>query len=80
MAQATGSDSTKTNTSHTRRIELLRKVLDGPLIQTLVPAKPAVIEMGTLGKSRYKTAALKWLKQKYKEEPRLFPHWHLVHP
>ena len=50
MAQATGSDSTKTNTGNTRRAELLWKVLEGPLIQTLAPVKPAVIEMGTMGK------------------------------
>jgi len=31
-------------------------------------------------KSLYKKAAVKWLKQKYKEKPRLFPHWQLVHP
>jgi hypothetical protein len=30
-------------------------------------------------KGLYKTA-VKWLKQKYKEKPRLFPHWQLVHP
>jgi len=31
-------------------------------------------------KGLYKTAAIKWLKQKYPEQPRLFPHWQLVHP
>lgn len=31
-------------------------------------------------KGLYKKAAIKWLKQKYKEQPRLFPHWRLVHP
>ena len=31
-------------------------------------------------KNLYKKPALKWLKQKYKEKPRLFPHWQLVHP
>jgi RNA-directed DNA polymerase len=31
-------------------------------------------------KNLYKTAAVKWLKLKYKEKPRLFPHWQLVHP
>jgi group II intron reverse transcriptase/maturase len=31
-------------------------------------------------KNLYKKAAVKWLKQKYKEKPRLFPHWQLVHP
>lgn len=31
-------------------------------------------------KGLYKKAAIKWLKQKYKEQPRLFPHWQLVHP
>ena len=31
-------------------------------------------------KGLYKTAAIKWLKQKYKEQPRLFAHWQLVHP
>ena len=31
-------------------------------------------------KGLYKKAAINWLKQKYKEKPRLFPHWQLVHP
>jgi Group II intron, maturase-specific domain len=31
-------------------------------------------------KGLYKKADIKWLKQKYKEKPRLFPHWQLVHP
>jgi RNA-directed DNA polymerase len=31
-------------------------------------------------KGLYKKAAVRWLKQKYKEQPRLFPHWQLVHP
>jgi len=31
-------------------------------------------------KGLYKTAAIKWLKLQYKEKPRLFPHWQLVHP
>ena len=31
-------------------------------------------------KGLYKMAAVKWLRQKYKEQPRLFPHWQLVHP
>jgi len=31
-------------------------------------------------KGLYRKAAVKWLKQKYKEKPRLFPHWQLVHP
>ncbi len=31
-------------------------------------------------KGLYRKAAIKWLKQKYKEQPRLFPHWQLVHP
>ena len=31
-------------------------------------------------KGLYKRAAIKWLKQKYKEKPRLFPHWQLVCP
>ena len=50
MAQAIGGNSTKTNTGNTRRAELLWKVLDDTLIQTLAPVKPAVIEMGTMGK------------------------------
>lgn len=31
-------------------------------------------------KGLYKMAAIKWLQLKYKEQPRLFPHWQLVHP
>lgn len=31
-------------------------------------------------KGLYRKAAIKWLKQKYKEQPCLFPHWRLVHP
>jgi RNA-directed DNA polymerase len=31
-------------------------------------------------KNLYKKAAVKWLKLKYNEKPRLFPHWQLVHP
>ncbi len=31
-------------------------------------------------KGLYKKAAVKWLQQKYKDKPRLFPHWQLVHP
>lgn len=31
-------------------------------------------------KGLYVKAAIKWLKQKYKATPRLFPHWQLVHP
>ena len=31
-------------------------------------------------KGLYKKASIKWLQQKYKMHPRLFPHWQLVHP
>jgi RNA-directed DNA polymerase len=31
-------------------------------------------------KGLYVKAAIKWLKQKYKATPRLFPHWQLAHP
>jgi len=31
-------------------------------------------------KGLYEKAAIRWLKQKYKATPRLFPHWQLVHP
>jgi group II intron reverse transcriptase/maturase len=31
-------------------------------------------------KGLYKMASIKWLKNKYKELPGLFPHWKLVHP
>jgi RNA-directed DNA polymerase len=31
-------------------------------------------------KRLYKKASLKWLQAQYKSNPRLFPHWELVHP
>ena len=31
-------------------------------------------------KGLYKKASVIWLRKKYKENPRLFPHWELVHP
>lgn len=31
-------------------------------------------------KGLYKHAAIRWLKQQYKENPGLFPHWRFVHP
>ncbi|SMO78025.1 group II intron reverse transcriptase/maturase [Solitalea koreensis] len=31
-------------------------------------------------KGLYKYDSIKWLKQKYKTSPQLFPHWQLVHP
>ena len=31
-------------------------------------------------KGLYKYASVKWLKQKYKDNPHLFLHWQLVHP
>lgn len=31
-------------------------------------------------KGLYKYASIRWLRQKYKDKPRLFPHWELVHP
>ena len=31
-------------------------------------------------KGLYKKASIKWLHEKYKMHPRLFPHWQLVHP
>jgi RNA-directed DNA polymerase len=31
-------------------------------------------------KGLYKMASLRWLQNKYKEQPSLFPHWKLVHP
>ena len=31
-------------------------------------------------KGLYKYAAVKWLKEKYRQSPALFPHWKLVHP
>lgn len=31
-------------------------------------------------KGLYKYASIRWLKQKYKDKPRLFPHWEVVHP
>ena len=31
-------------------------------------------------KGMYKKAALRWLRKKYRESPRLFPHWELLYP
>jgi RNA-directed DNA polymerase len=31
-------------------------------------------------KGLYKYASIRWLKQKYKEKPDLFPHWQFVNP
>ena len=31
-------------------------------------------------KGLYKKAALRWLRNKYRQNPRLFPHWELVYP
>jgi len=31
-------------------------------------------------KGLYKMAAVRWLRKKYRENPRLFPHWELVYP
>jgi len=31
-------------------------------------------------KGLYKMSSVKWLRKKYKENPRLFPHWELVYP
>jgi RNA-directed DNA polymerase len=31
-------------------------------------------------KGLYKRAAVKWLRQQYRESPGLFPHWRFVHP
>ena len=31
-------------------------------------------------KGLYKYASIRWLKRQYKDKPRLFPHWELVHP
>lgn len=31
-------------------------------------------------KGLYKKASIRWLKEKYKEQPNLFPHWKLVRP
>jgi RNA-directed DNA polymerase len=31
-------------------------------------------------KGLYEHAAIRWLKQQYKENPNLFPHWRFVHP
>ena len=31
-------------------------------------------------KGMYKKAAILWLRKKYREQPRLFPHWELVNP
>jgi hypothetical protein len=31
-------------------------------------------------KGMYEYAAIRWLKQQYKETPNLFPHWRFVHP
>jgi len=31
-------------------------------------------------KGLYKFASIRWLQKKYKEKPRLFPHWSLVYP
>jgi len=64
MAQAIGVNSTKTNTSNTRRAELLWHVLDDTHVQALVSVKPAFINVGTMGKrpiqeSRHKVAETK---------------------
>ena len=49
MAQAIGGNSAKTNTDNKRRVELLWQVLDSAHVSCLVPAKPAVIEVGKRG-------------------------------
>ena len=64
MAQSIGDNSTKTNTSNTRRVELLWEVLDRAHVSALVSIKPAVIEVGKMGErlvqnSRYKVAETK---------------------
>ena len=50
MAQAIGGNSTKINTSNTRRAELLWQVLDDTYVQGLVSVKPVFIKVGTMEK------------------------------
>jgi hypothetical protein len=80
MAQTIGDNSTKTNTGNTRRAELLWQVLDSAHVQVWYQLNQQLLKWVKWEKGLYKKAAIKWLQQKYKAQPRLFPHWQLVHP
>jgi hypothetical protein len=48
---------------------------------TFVVNRSLVLRMNICGENRHLRQALnRVLKQKYKDKPRLFPHWELVHP
>ncbi len=49
MAQTIGCNCSQTNTSYTRRAELLWQVLVGAYVQGLVPVKSVIIKVGKMG-------------------------------
>ena len=61
-------------------INYYRKLSKGNLRYIFNRLNTRLIKWVKWEKGLYKRKAVKWLKKKYKENPKLFPHWALVHP
>lgn len=61
-------------------INYYHKFSNGPMRYVWNQLNARLLKWVKWEKGLYKYASIKWLKQKYKMNPRLFPHWQLVHP
>jgi group II intron reverse transcriptase/maturase len=61
-------------------INYYHKFANGPMRYVWNQLNARLLKWVKWEKGLYKYTSIKWLKQKYKKQPRLFPHWELVHP
>jgi RNA-directed DNA polymerase len=61
-------------------INYYHKFWDGHMYQVWYQLNQRLLKWVKWEKGLYKYAAIKWLRQKYKTTPNLFPHWRFVHP
>ncbi|WP_290792328.1 group II intron reverse transcriptase/maturase [Flavihumibacter sp. UBA7668] len=61
-------------------INYYHKFWDGHMHKVWYQLNQRLLKWVKWEKGLYEHAAIKWLKQRYKETPHLFPHWRFVHP
>jgi len=61
-------------------INYYHKFWDGHMYKVWYQLNQRLLKWVKWEKGLYKHAAIRWLKQQYKENPGLFPHWRFVHP
>lgn len=61
-------------------INYYHKFWDGHMYTVWYQLNQRLLKWVKWEKGLYKKAAVRWLRQQYKENPVLFPHWRFVHP